>query len=465
MSRMNSTIPEAYRAALAILWQRSAYERGLITDPFGGEEAGLRGLRRMRALLERIGNPDRALPLLHIAGSKGKGSTAALAAAALTASGRRTGLYTSPHLNAFNERIAIDGDSVSRECFGDLALRTDRAAAELEREDPDLGTISTFELLTAMAFLAFAEAGCDIAVIEVGLGGDWDATSVIDPAAAAITRIDLEHTAVLGNTLPEIAAAKAGIIKPGRPVAIGPNVPEAETVLIATARQTVSETLLADRDWTATGTWRDATLTGPWGWWERVALALPGDHQVENAGTAAAALWLLGNAGIQVSEQDIRQGFSSVRWPGRFERIETATGAIVLDGAHTPAAAAALRRAVSSEFPGEQAVFVLGAAADKPATEIVAAIAPVASQIIAVRADTPRSQAANVIVDAAMTAGIPASDGGSVASGIAAVGAARLVVVTGSLYVVGEAREALGLTESDPAWGPSLVDGATGAVG
>ncbi|MGI9254018.1 MAG: bifunctional folylpolyglutamate synthase/dihydrofolate synthase [Thermomicrobiales bacterium] len=457
-------IDPAYRRALAILWNRSAWERGLITDPFGGEEAGLRGLRRMRALLDALGAPDRVMPLLHVAGSKGKGSTAAFAAASLTASGRKTGLYTSPHLHGFNERIAIDGAPSSQALFGSLAVRTDEAASRLESAQPELGTISTFELVTAMAFLGFAEASCDAAVIEVGLGGAWDATNVIDPLACAITRIDLEHTAILGSTLAEIAAAKAGIIKPGRPVAIGPDPLEAESVLVAAAERAGSTALLANRDWSASGSWRSATLFGPWGEWREVALSLPGDHQVENAGIAAAALWLMGQAGLPVNEQAIRDGFAGAVWPGRFEQISAGTTRVVLDGAHTPAAAAALRRALEAEFPDESAVFVLGMAGDKAAEEIIAALAPVASAVIAVRADNPRSLPPEAIAAAAGEAGIPSLVAGSVAAGVETAAGQPLVVITGSLFVVGDAREALGQATPDPHWGPELAEGQVGRV-
>lgn len=455
-----ASVDPRYRHALGILWRRSAWERGLIANPFGSEEAGRTGLRRVRALVDALGAPDRSVPMLHIAGSKGKGSTAALAAAALTASGRRTGLYSSPHLHAFNERIAIDGAPLDRAAFGDLAVRADAAAAALETTTPELGAVTTFELLTAMAFLAFADNGCDAAVIEVGLGGTMDATNVIAPTACAITRIDLEHTAILGDSLAEIAANKAGIIKPGHPVAIGPNVPQVESVLLAAAEEVADEVLLAGRDWTATGNWRSATITGPWGEWENVELALPGPHQVANAGTAAAALWLLGRAGIPTGEAAIRAGFASTVWPGRFERIETEDGVIVLDGAHTPAAAAALRDAIEAEFPGESAVFVLGCSSDKPIADIIGTLGGIPSRIIAVHANTARSMAPEAIVETALAAGIPADvagRSGQVSDGVADAQGAGLVIVTGSLFVVGEAREALGLAEPDPEWGPALA--------
>jgi dihydrofolate synthase/folylpolyglutamate synthase len=214
-----------YRRALGRLWRRSAWERGLVADPFGGPGAGKRGLLRMSALLDRLGAPHRRYGVVHVAGSKGKGSTAAIAALALASAGHRTGLATSPHLHSWRERIVVDGEPVSEGVFADLAERTEAAAVATEVVSRELGGVTTFELVTAMGFLAFAESGCDIAVVEVGLGGEWDATNVVDPVVSAISRIDLEHTAILGPTEESIAAAKAGIVKPGRPVVVGAQPP------------------------------------------------------------------------------------------------------------------------------------------------------------------------------------------------------------------------------------------------
>lgn len=461
-------IDGGYRRALGVLWARSAYERGFITDPFGSAEAGRRGLRRVRALLARLGDPDRAVPVVHVAGSKGKGSTAAMIASALAAAGHRTGLFTSPHLHSFRERIAVAGEAVPPSGFATLAERVESAAVALERSDPDLGTVTTFEYLTAMGFLAFAEAGCDVAIVEVGLGGDYDATNVVDPLVSVITRIDFEHTAVLGDTLPAIAAAKAGIIKPGRPVVVGANTAETIAVFEHVARDDGSPILLAGRDVAGRGPWTGCSLSGPWGTWDDVALALPGAHQVENAATAAAALWVANGAGIAVDEDAVRCGFANVRWPGRFERVDIGGVRVVLDGAHTPASAAAVAAAVAEAYPGERAVVVLGVSADKDADAIASALAPVTERAIATSANAPRAASPGVVAEAVGSAGLMVETAPTVAAAMAralalAGGSApgspaarsALLLVTGSLYLVGEAREALGLAAPDPPWGPN----------
>jgi dihydrofolate synthase/folylpolyglutamate synthase len=455
----SDTAGGGYRHALDLLWRRSSYERGFITDPFGSRDAGLRGLRRVRALLARLGDPDRAFRVVHVAGSKGKGSTAAMIAAALQATGHRVGLYTSPHLHSFRERIAVDGEGVSPAAFADLAARVETMAIALETEEPDLGTVSTFEFLTAMGLLAFAEAGCAAAVVEVGLGGELDATNVVDPLVSVITRMDLEHTTVLGDSLPEIAAAKAGIVKPGRPVALGANPADVVDVVDAAARRSDSLLLQAGRDFSGSGLWTGCTLTGPWGSWTEVALALPGAHQVENAATAAAALWLAGEAGLESGESAARAGFARVRWPGRFEQLTVAGVRVVLDGAHTPAAAAAIARAMAATFPGESAVAVVGMFADKDAGAILTALRPVVSTVVATAAAAPRATAPDIVAAAARDAGIPVETAASVAAAVArgqelARREARPLLITGSIYLVGEAREALGLAVADPPWGP-----------
>src|SRR5687767_13384037 len=189
-----------YKRALAELWGRSSYERGLISDPFGDSERAEQGLARMRALLAELGDPHLDLPAVHIAGSKGKGSTGAFIASAAAAAGHRVGFYTSPHLHRFPERLTVDGQPLAEEVFAAEAKDVTVAAGRLESSQPDLGQVTTFEMLTAMAFNAFARCGCRLAVIEVGLGGRYDSTNVIDPIVSVITRIDLEHTTVLGPT-------------------------------------------------------------------------------------------------------------------------------------------------------------------------------------------------------------------------------------------------------------------------
>ena len=211
-----------YKRALEELWRRSSYERGLISDPFGDTVRAEQGLERMRKLLAALGDPHLNVPAVHIAGSKGKGSTGAFIASAATAAGHRVGFYTSPHLHRFPERLAVDGQPLADERFAAEAQDVATAARRLESSQPDLGQVTTFEMLTAMAFNAFSRCGCRLAVIEVGLGGRYDSTNVIEPIVSVITRIDLEHTAVLGPTYADIAWQKAGILRRGVPVRFEP---------------------------------------------------------------------------------------------------------------------------------------------------------------------------------------------------------------------------------------------------
>ena len=449
--------------AIDELWDRSDYERGRITDPFGGDEAAERGLRRTGALLAALGNPQDACPVVHVAGSKGKGSTSAMAEAILRAAGCHTGLFTSPHLHAFRERIALDGVPVPGAHFAALCQSATRAAREVERADPGLGRVTTFELVTAMGFLGFARADCDVAVVEVGLGGRWDATNVVDPLVAVVTRIDLEHTAILGDTLALIAAQKAAIIKPGRPAVVGPQPAEARAVFRARAAATGSPLLVGGVDWQTAGTWRDLTLAGPWGTFDHLALALPGAYQVENAGTAVAACWVAAESGLPVTSAAIREGLATTRWPGRFERVTAEGRTLLLDGAHTPAAAAALAAAVAEELPGVRATAVVGISRDKDAAEILGALAPVLGRVVATRSANPRAADAATVEAAARRLGLPTGSAATVAAAlrIARSDPAPLVLVTGSLFTVADAREVLGIGVPDPPPrpGPARVDG------
>src|SRR5215204_2996806 len=245
-----------YKRALSELWRRSSYERGLISDPFGDVARAELGLARMRALLGELGNPQAKVPAVHIAGSKGKGSTGAFIASAATRAGHRVGFYTSPHLHRFPERIAIDGRPIADSLFAAEAQAVAEAARRLEALDPDLGQVTTFEMVTAMALTGFAQQSCDLAVIEVGLGGRYDATNVLQPIASVITRIDLEHTAVLGPTYADIAWQKAGILRRDVPALSAPQVPAAEETIRRVAREVGSPLQVGGTDWTWSGTWR-----------------------------------------------------------------------------------------------------------------------------------------------------------------------------------------------------------------
>lgn len=449
-----------YRETLRALHDRSTYGRGYVADPFGGVAGAERGLRRTAALLDRLGRPQERYGVVHVAGSKGKGSTSALIAAALRAEGHRVGLYTSPHLHTWRERIAVDEEPVDEATFAVVARRALDAAEAQEAERPELGPVTTFELLTAMGLDRFAEARCGIAVIEVGIGGRYDATNVLRPLVAAITRLDLEHTAILGDTIGEIAADKAGIVKAGRPVVVSPQLPEALVAIAAVASERGSPLLVGGRDWRLAGDWRGFEAVGPWGRWKGLRLGLAGPHQVENAGTALAALWCLDMNGLAVSEAAIRVGYAAARWPGRFERVSGGGSLpVILDGAHTPVAAAALAATFAAEYPGRRATVVLGTADDKDTMALLGALRPVTSAVVATRSTHPRAATAELIAAVAGAVGLPIevvpAVGEALRRAILRAGSDGVVLVTGSLFVVAEAREALGLARPDPLPRPS----------
>jgi dihydrofolate synthase/folylpolyglutamate synthase len=444
-----------YQQALRAIWERSAYDRGFVSNPFAGDAAADLGLLRTAALLERLGQPQERYGIIHVAGSKGKGSTCAFAASILHAAGYRTGLYTSPHLHTYRERIAVDGKMIAEEQFAALTRLALDATESLERERPDLGELTAFELTTAMALRHFADAGCALAVVEVGMGGTLDATNVVSPLVSVITALDFEHTRVLGNTIEEIAANKAGIIKPGRPVVVTTQAPAAERVIAGFAGAAGSWMLLAGRDWQARGPWTSFTVNGPWGAYEGLRSGLIGAHQVENAGAAIATTWLLGDDGFPVPESAARAGVAAVQWPGRVEVITLAgEPRYILDGAHTPASAAALAATVAALGDGGRTTLVLAMMADKDPATLIHALAPVTRHVIATANRSPRSLPANAIAIAAQTVGLPSTTAPdlprALAQARALAGPNGQVLVTGSLTTVAEAREALGLATPDP---------------
>jgi dihydrofolate synthase/folylpolyglutamate synthase len=446
----------SYQDALRAIWERSGYDRGFISNPFWGDEAASLGLKRTAALLERMGNPHRRFGIVHVAGSKGKGSTSVLIGEVLVAAGYRVGRYTSPHLHAFRERIAVNGVPVTEAAWAALTERAIGLTRALETDRPELGEVTAFELTTAMALDAFAAAGCDLATIEVGLGGTLDSTNVVDPLVSVITALDREHTAVLGNTIEEIAAQKAGIIKPDRPVAVAPQPPGALAVITRIAEEHGSELLVGGRDWRVQGSWRAFTAEGPWGRLSNLQVGMAGPHQVENAGTALGALWLLRDSAFTVDDSAIRTGLARATWPGRYERASHPSGArVILDGAHTPASAAALARTLAEDEPGRRAWIVLGMLRDKDPGAFAAALQPVAAGFVATQAKSPRALPYSEVAAAVAETASPAARAGTVADAmdvaIERAGPNGLVVATGSLSIVAEAREMLGLGEAETA--------------
>lgn len=444
----------SYPEALEALWQRSAYERGVVVDPFGYTAAPDLGLVRTRRLLEAWGGLPLPFKTIHVAGSKGKGSSCAFAASVLVAGGIRTGLYTSPHIHTIRERISTDGQPISEEDFADLAQRAIGRATLVERADPALGELTAFEITTAMALKHFGESGCAMAVVEVGLGGALDATNVVDGDVSVITLLDYEHTGVLGATLGVIAASKAGIIKAGRPVVSASQAPEALRVIEDTAAQCRAPLRLADRDWTFSGGWRSFRLSGPWGDLVDLRAGLIGDHQVANAANAIAALWALGAGSFPVAASAVRDGIAAVGWPGRYEVINRGSIRVVLDGAHSPASARALARTIKQEERGRDVVVVLGMLDDKDAVAFALELRLVAARFVATATSHPRSVAPGMLSEALRKAAVLSATAPSVSmalgSAAAAAGQGGTVIVTGSLTMVAEAREGLGVGRSDP---------------
>jgi dihydrofolate synthase/folylpolyglutamate synthase len=360
-------------------------------------------LERMFALMELLGNPHRKYPVLHVAGTKGKGSVSALAASALGTAGYVTGLYTSPHLQDYAERIQIDGNPIPHAELAALVEQLKPAVARVPK-------LTTFEITTALGFLYFASKHVDVAVIEVGLGGRLDATNVVDPRVAVITSLSLDHTAVLGDTLDKIAAEKAGIIKPDRPVVVAPQKSEALDVLVKIADERNAPLTLVGRDVLfASGQHSlDGQTAQIWSPGEppfEVRLPLLGEHQVENAAVAASALWTLREQGVGLSDDAIQRGFAQVKWPARFQVVRR-NPAVIFDSAHNQDSFAKLRQTLDLYFPGQSVNLVFGASEDKNLPGMFAEMKGKIKRLIVTRADHPRALEPEKIRRAAKQAGI-----------------------------------------------------------
>lgn len=418
-------------------------------------------LAHMRAMLRELGNPERRFTSVLIAGTNGKGSTAATLASILRAAGHRTGLYTSPHLLRVNERIRVDGEEISEARFGDIHQRVERVARRLAETGELPWYPSFFEVLTAMAFDYLAGAGVKIAVLEVGMGGRLDATNVVEPVVSVITDIDLDHQKFLGDTITQIAREKAGIIRPGGVVVTLPQHPEANNVISNAIAERGAHAVSAVPYVPPIAPGAKETLgIAPNGVRTSYPLSVMGEniivdsplvgrHQLRNIALAIAAAEELNRAGFRVTARDIERGIRETRWPGRFQRIAATAHAleIILDVAHNPAGAWALRSALS-EYAGERPlVLVFGVMRDKAVGEIAEILFPLAERVIATRADNPRSASPEEIRDAAAHTGVEIVIEPTVPAALACasdlVERDGIVVVTGSIYVVGEALNAV----------------------
>jgi dihydrofolate synthase/folylpolyglutamate synthase len=422
-------------------------------------------LTHMRVLLNALDHPERRFPSVLIAGTNGKGSTAATLASILQASGLRTGLYTSPHLVRINERICINGENIDDEKFALVHDMVERTAERLIEDGELPWHPSFFEMLTAMAFEHFATSKLNIAVLEVGMGGRLDATNVVDPRVSVITDISLDHEKFLGNTIAEIAREKAGIIRPRGVVVTLPQTPAANDVIgnaildqnatAVSAAPYVPPVSPAAPSYAPTNTGDPRILS-------RYPLQLPGKqilvetsligrHQLRNIALAIGAAEELSKQGFPVTAESIEQGIRETRWPGRFQVIPATASApeYVFDVAHNPAGAWALRSTLSNSYEDRRLIFIFGAMRDKAIAEMCEILFPLAERVIATQADNPRSATPQEITQAAQRTHAEIEPSPDVPSALARAkeiaGTDGIIVITGSIYVVGEAIRALGV--------------------
>jgi dihydrofolate synthase/folylpolyglutamate synthase len=412
-------------------------------------------LSRMRAFMAHLGNPQQAYPILHVAGTKGKGSISAMCASALQAAGYKVGLYTSPHLHDYAERIQLDGQPIAHADLIDLVEELKPAL-----EGP-FARLTTFEITTALAFEYFALRGATAVVAEVGLGGRLDATNIVTPRVAVIASLSLDHTAILGNTLAEIAGEKAGIIKPGVPVVLSPQQAEARQVVEQVAAERgapltqVGRDLLFDRlSASLDGQTLEVRQAGSDQPPVRLQISLLGLHQVENAATAYAALKIWqeseppeGN-GPRLSEAAIIEGLGNVTWPGRFEILRR-NPPLVLDSAHNRDSARRLRETLNEYYPGLLVVLVFGASEDKDIAGMFAELLAPGQlniqQVVATRSYHPRAMEPEKLVELAQgynrQVRLVAAVEDALAEALRLAGDQALVLVTGSIFIVAGARE------------------------
>ncbi len=408
-------------------------------------------LENITVLLERLGRPDRAYPVIHIAGTNGKGSTAAFLEAILRHAGFRTGLNTSPHLERINERIRIGGQEISDELFAEIFTRILTAIEEL-LADGKLGAHPTyFECVTALAFEAFARERVEFAVVEVGLGGRLDATNILTPVVSVITRIDFDHENFLGHSLQEIASEKAGILKVGVPAVLAPQQQEAAEMLQEKARELHCPVIETDRvfhvirEELQSGCIRAEIEERAKGRRLELAPQLPGRFQLQNALNAVTAATVLQTRKYRISDENIVQGIASAQWPGRIEKLQSDPD-VYLDGAHNPGAARELARFMEENFAGRRVCLIYAAMRDKAVDEVTGLLFPHAEEVIFTEARTPRAISAAQLAEiaghhASRHSVIPDAEK-AMEVALARAKPQDVVVITGSLYLVGQARQA-----------------------
>lgn len=431
-----------YQQALDYIFSYTDYEK--VPMP---HDPAFYDLRRMEELLFRLGNPHLAAKSVHIAGTNGKGSIAAMVTAALTASGYTTGLYTSPHLNDLRERFRVNGELITE---GELTAVVEKLKPEVEavNQKATYGELTTFELLTALGFAHFKLKGVDFQVLEVGLGGKFDATNVIQPEVCIITPISFDHTEVLGNALAEIAAEKAGIIKPGSTVVTSPQPDEVARVIEKTCLNCQAGLVRVGSDvvWQSLGFDSNRQLLRVKGKLGSYKLSIPllGYYQLENTATAVAALEVLAGKGFNISRDSIISGLAQVSWPGRFQ-ILSHHPLLVVDGAHNPDSARKLKQSLVQYFDFHRAILVIGVSSDKDIAGIVSELVPLFDKVIVTRSRHPRAMGLEPLIAAFRRRGVETQAVEAVSEALSLAlnmaGARDLVCVTGSLFVVAEAME------------------------
>jgi len=431
-----------YTETIAYLYSLADYEKVRI-ERYTPETLDL---SRVERLLAAVGNPHARFPTVHIAGTKGKGSTAAMSEACLRAAGYRTGFYTSPHMHTFRERIQVDRRKIARE---EVIALVEEVRPLIERTPG----VTYFEAITAIGFLHFARSKVDVAVIEVGLGGRLDATNVLTPEVSVITSLSLDHTYLLGNTLAEIAREKAGIIKLGIPAVSAPQRAEAIKVLEAVSQERGSSLTEVGRDWDYDP--GSADLDGQAFTARRITgggseldgeywIPLLGRHQLENATNAIAALDIMHQRGFHIPIEAVHEGLRSVCWPGRME-ILSREPLVIVDGAHNSYSAQVLCRALEEWFPDQRWMLIFGASADKDIAGMLKVLLPISEYTIVTRSDHPRAASPVELADVVAVVGggaeVSVNVRKSLRRGLALMDPASGLLVTGSTHLVADVHE------------------------
>jgi dihydrofolate synthase/folylpolyglutamate synthase len=437
---MGEELNSEYQAALDYILSFADYERA-------SRSAVVFDLRRIEELLARLANPHLSARSIHIAGTKGKGSTAAMIAAGLAQAGYKTGLYTSPHLHTLRERMRINGKLISEQ---ELVGLVDRLKPEIMaiNERGDLGELTTFEILTALAFSYFEQNKVDFQVLETGLGGRLDATNVVKGEVCVITSISLDHMEVLGYNLHQIAKEKAGIIKPGCIVICSPQFPEAAEVIEEECHncgvklvRVGKEVIWQRQAFSLKG--QSCLIKGMKGSYE-LDIPLLGEHQLDNAASAVACLEVLNSLGVKISANDIISGLAQVDWPGRLQVLRQ-DPLLIADGAHNADSARKLKQALKQYFDFEQLILIVGTSEDKDIPGIIRELASLGGSVIVTRSRHPRAASLPKLVAEFSKWGIVPQVVGSVAAavdqGLTIAKPNDLICATGSLFVVAEVIE------------------------